>query len=504
MMVKARILCVDDEPSNCALIDAILTPFGYEVVGAADGKEALEKVSARRIDLVLLDVMLPRIDGFEVCRTLKSDERYRKIPVILITALKSKEERIRGIDAGAEDFLSKPVNQLEVIARIEMLLKVRRLDRQVESAYESIKELTAFSKQLIHGYDPLAFDFFGHIEKITSRLLVPESALIDVPSEIIISSRNRAGANNLVYRRLENGVIGTRFSSSLLHGFFPRGKPSIGFLNSADLSEPAWQPFKESLTQIGVAVNNLVYYHDEDLTVIAIGYPDDTTAHNAAVIDNLVLLIMFLNSLSRQVRETEDAFVYTINALSRAAEVNDEDTGNHILRVGEYAAVIAQTRGAAKSSIEALRSQAPMHDVGKIHTPPGILKKPASLTPEEFSVMKEHPLHGAKIIGDHPRLALAKNIALTHHERWDGSGYPRGLKEEQIPIEGRIVTLADQYDALRNKRVYKPPFDHATACSILLEGDGRTLPRHFDPEVLSAFKTSSARFEDIFLRLADV
>jgi response regulator RpfG family c-di-GMP phosphodiesterase len=500
---KTRILCVDDEEPNRILVNAILSPHGYDVVSAKNGKEALAKVADLRIDLVLLDIMLPDIDGFAICRTLKLDERFRKIPVILITSLTSKNDRIRGIDAGAEDFISKPINQFEVIARIEMLMKVRKLDKQVESAYASIKELTSFSRQLISSYDPFAFDFFSHIEKLTSRLLVPESASIDTPSEVIISFRDREGSNNLIYRRADSNVISSRFTGPFLHGFFPKRDSMIGFLNEAELAGGEWKVLRDILAQTSFDTRSLVYYHDDDLTVLVVGYAEDTTAHNAAVIDNLVLLIMFLRSLSKQVKETEEAFVYTINALARAAEVNDEDTGNHILRVGEYAAVIAEACGASKSSIEALRSQAPMHDVGKIHTPPNILKKPAPLTPEEFLVIKEHPLHGAKIIGDHPRLALAKNIAMTHHERWDGSGYPRGLKEEQIPIEGRIVTLADQYDALRNKRVYKHPFDHATACSILLEGDGRTKPQHFDPDVLSAFKNSSARFEDIFLRLKD-
>jgi len=502
-MAKARILCVDDEASNFALVDAILTPLGYEVVSASNGTEALEKVADRRIDLILLDVMLPNISGYEVCKTLKSDDRYRKIPVVLITALNSKEDKIRGIDAGAEDFISKPINQLEVVARIEMLLRVRRLDLQVESAYESLRELTAFSKQMIRDYDPKTFGFLDHIEKLVSRLLIPESPSIDAPSEILISFPDGGGTNNLVYRRLGEGVIGTKFSSSLLHGFFPKGKPSIGFLNVAELGEASWLVFKDTLARTGIEARNLVYFHDDDLTVMAVNYPADATAHNAAVVDNLVLLIMFLKSLSRQVRETEEAFVYTIKALARASEVNDEDTGNHILRVGEYAAVIAEALGSPKSFVEAIRIQAPIHDVGKIHTPPSILRKPANLSPEEVAVMREHAERGAKILGDHPRLALARNIALTHHERWDGSGYPRGLKGEQIPIEGRIVTLADQYDALRNKRVYKPPFDHRSACSILLEGDGRTKPGHFDPAVLAAFKSSETRFQQIFERLGD-
>jgi HD-GYP domain-containing protein (c-di-GMP phosphodiesterase class II) len=112
--------------------------------------------------------------------------------------------------------------------------------------------------------------------------------------------------------------------------------------------------------------------------------------------------------------------------------------------------------------------------------------------------MQKHTLYGAKILGDHPRLRMAKNVALTHHEKWDGSGYPFGLKGEAIPLEGRIIGVADQYDALRSKRLYKPAFDHETTCKILLEGWERTSPSHFDPAVLRAFKAIAERFAEIY------
>jgi len=139
-----------------------------------------------------------------------------------------------------------------------------------------------------------------------------------------------------------------------------------------------------------------------------------------------------------------------------------------------------------------------MHDVGKIHIRPEILKKPGRLTPEEYEEIKGHPTFGAKILGDHTRLMLAKEITLAHHERWDGGGYPYGLRGEAIPLSGRILNLADQYDALRNQRVYKPAFDHATAYTIIVEGDGRTLPGHFDPRILEVFKRAHKEFEAIY------
>jgi HD-GYP domain-containing protein (c-di-GMP phosphodiesterase class II) len=139
--------------------------------------------------------------------------------------------------------------------------------------------------------------------------------------------------------------------------------------------------------------------------------------------------------------------------------------------------------------------------VGKIHAHPDIFKKTGTLTDEEFAIMKEHTYSGTMIIGKNEKLSMGRSIALTHHEKWDGSGYPRGLSGEQIPIEGRITTIADIYDALRSARPYKAAFDHDTAFRIIMEGDGRTLPEHFDPDVLIAFRDTGGRFEEAYEKL---
>jgi len=326
MKRSPRILCVDDEDYNLDLLESLLRPHGYETLTALNGREALAVLAAKPVDLVLLDINMPVMNGHELCKKIKSDPQLSHIPVIMITSLDSKENKMKGMEAGAEEFLSKPFDQAEMLLRV------------------------------------------GNI------------------------------------------------------------------LRSA---------------------------------------------------------------------EYENAFEYLILALARAAEANDIDTGNHILRVGEYAALVARELGQSEKFIELIRSQATLHDVGKVHIPSHILKKPGRLTEQEMDEMRQHTSFGAMIIGDHPHLEFGRRIALCHHERWDGTGYPKGLKGEEIPLEARIVSICDCYDALRNSRVYKPNYDHEGALGIITKGDDRMKPEHFDPKVLAAFLKLAPVFDELYLKMND-
>lgn len=321
-----RILCVDDEDFNLDLLEALLRPHGYETLTALNGREALAVLAEKPVDLVLLDINMPVMNGHELCKKIKSDPQLSHIPVIMITSLDSKENKMKGMEAGAEEFLSKPFDQAEMLLRV------------------------------------------GNI------------------------------------------------------------------LRSA---------------------------------------------------------------------EYEDAFEYLILALARAAEANDIDTGNHIMRVGEYAGLVARELNQSEKFSELIRSQATLHDVGKVHIPSHILKKAGRLTAEEMEEMKKHTTFGAMIIGDHPHLEFGRRIALCHHERWDGTGYPNGLKGTEIPLEARITSICDCYDALRNSRVYKPNYDHDGAVDIITKGDDRMKPEHFDPKVLAAFVKLAPVFDGLYLKMRD-
>ena len=497
---KPKILCVDDEPRNLSLLKALLLPRGYDVVAAANGSEALEEIRTGRIDICLLDVMMPGMDGFEVCRRIKADGCHQNIPVVMITSLTDQANRIRGIEVGADDFISKPFDKAEVLARIKMLLHVKSLSDRLNSAYHNIAKLSALGEQSIVTFDPANFNFREKIDGIVQQIIRSRFDLLDSPQIVVIGMINQGGGCEwLRYDSCEKGIDRSTVKMTLDHTlvFSASSDPAVSYYNEGT-PDVATATLVEKLREHTIPVANMVRYSNDSLCVIAINYGRNVTTHDATVLNSVVMQSLFLKQLAAQVRDTESAFEYTVFALARASEANDEDTGDHVLRVGSYCALLAKELGMPEKFVQNIRIQAALHDVGKIHVSQAILKKTEKLTNDDWCEIKKHSQYGSKIIGGHHRMRTADRIALSHHERFDGSGYPYGLSGEQIPIEGRIMNLADQYDALRNVRCYKTGFDHDTTCRVIITGDGRTIPQHFDPEVLKAFKGISGRFAEVF------
>ncbi len=336
---KAKILVADDEEGNLSLVEAMLLRLGYEVILARDGEDTLAKVKQTPPNVILLDDLLPKIDGFEVTRRLKMDEVTQTIPIIMMTTQQDIEYKLKALEAGVDDFLTKPIDEAELRARVSSLLKVKAYNDHIR---QYPKELDA---------------------EVTKR--------------------------------------------------------------TKDLTK--------ALEKIKIASLDTVY------------------------------------------------------RLSRAAEYKDEDTGAHVQRMSHYSSAIARGMALGDEFVENILWAAPMHDIGKIGIPDRVLQKPAKLDPDEWVIMKQHTTIGAEILKDASAdfIKLAAEIAFTHHEKWDGSGYPQGLKGSDIPLAGRIVALADVFDALTSERPYKSPFPLEKALAIIKEGRGQ----HFDAQVVDAFLT---------------
>lgn len=337
----------------------MLEAQGYKVDTARNGVEGIDKALSLQPDVALLDVMMPEMDGYEACTRLKSREETSNIPIILITALDDRESRLLGFEAGADEFLTKPVDKVELTLRLQNLLKVKEYG-------DFLRDYNKTLEGMVH-----------------QRTLQLEKAYKEVED-----------ANN----RIKTGYLDT------------------------------------------------------------------------------------------------------IYRLTMAAEFKDAGTANHLRRISFYCQMLAKRLGITGSFIDTIFYASPMHDIGKIGVPDAILLKPDRLTIEEFELAKAHTTIGGNILhgSESEILQMAEKIALSHHERWDGSGYPYGLIGGDIPIEGRIVAIADQYDALRSRRPYKSEIPHKKTVETITKGDGRTMPGHFDPEILGIFKKVEPEFNTIF------
>jgi HD-GYP domain-containing protein (c-di-GMP phosphodiesterase class II) len=273
----------------------------------------------------------------------------------------------------------------------------------------------------------------------------------------------------------------------------------IQLLNHMDPETNLLAPFDpEALTQMHT-INQILGRAIERVMAM-----EKITEQNEQLTQQNMLLSCQKDRLETSQEETEKAFMLSVRLLAKAAEIHDKDTGNHILRVGEYSRFLAEKLGMDENFCQTITYSAQLHDVGKMSIDSSILKKKGRLLPEEWDEMRLHPWYGYQILSQSDRFGMAAEIAYAHHERWDGTGYPRQLKGKDIPISARIVQVADIYDALRSSRSYKVGLSHEKAFDIMTKGDDRTDPKNqFDPEILDVFKRYQKSFNEIWVRFTD-
>ena len=501
LMRQPQILCVDSDAADLALLEAVFAPRGYGIIQSATGKQALEILTRQPIDLILLDTVLPGIDGFTVCARIRAVERFREIPIIMMSALRSREDLLRGLETGADHYLFKPLDHDEMIAHVKLLIGRKKRRETFDDICRDMNILTLLGQETLGAAGSSRFDFQLHFEKILRLLLRKTSDILEKPRTVIagLPAESEAGQwHQYEYAFQEFSRV--KLAYNPLAGFVlpEQGRQKIFVLHET-ATDSETKTILQNFRARNVPVENGICYLSHDLCLMALNYGQDIGAGHLTFFRQLTLLSHLFHALSGK-QDAAKAFDYGIYALARAAEAADDDGGSHIHRVGEYCGIIAERLGMKEEFIQTISLQAILHDIGKLYTPREILRKTEPLTAQENIEARKHTLWGAKIIGGHAYLRIAQMIALNHHERWDGTGYPRGLKGDAIPVEARIAAFADQYDTLRMARPGKPQIDHATVTKILNQGDDRVKPQHFDPLVLKAFRETAFLFEEVYQR----
>ncbi len=498
---RPQILCVDSDVPGLVLLDAVLAPRGYDVIRAGSGKEALEILVRQSVDLILLGAILPGVDGFAICLQLRAHERFRDLPIVMMSAIKSREDFIRGIEAGADDFLFKPLDHEMMLARIKMLVE-RKKNREYQIRFHrDAVALSAQGKAMLDGFDVANPDVQGGIEQMVRLLARKTTDMIEKPRTVIAGFLSGPSWQWSHYEYAFQELNRVKLDFSPIAGMvMPEADKSKVLVLTGPKADADARQLIKNFQARNISVDNGAGYLSRDLCLLAVNYGEDVGDDHLAFLLQMIVQCRTIHLLASQAQEVGKAFDYAIFAMARASESADDDTGSHIYRVGDYCGVLAERLGLGEGFIRVITAQAALHDIGKLFTPQTILKKTDALTAEEWVEIKKHTLWGAKIIGGHPHMRIAQSIALNHHEKWDGSGYPRGLKGEAIPIEARIAALADQYDALRMSRPHKPALDHVTVTKILNHGDARVKPQHFDPQVLKAYRETAFLLEEIFER----
>ena len=381
---------------------------------------------------------------------------------------------------------------------------------KVSEAYETIDTLTSETKVVMDRYLLKEYGDFGFSSReVVNVIFADNPILANKPEHVWVVYPEHTGRLVALFSHEENGDGYEEIYEGLLSEedvfsfdvFAENGfKMNCEEERFSDIDQNT-RLFPELMIEKLPYLINFAGFGMDQIIVIGCNYKDEVTSYESSVLKSMTVTLDLLENIRFQIHEVEGAFNYTLDALARAAEASDDMTGQHIRRVNEYSKLIAKKLNLDNQFVKDIHNTAQMHDVGKIYVDNQILQKRGKLTDREFREMQLHTVYGQRIIGQSEYLQMAAEIALNHHEKMDGTGYPNGAKGEEIPLSARIVMMADIYDALRSERTYKSSFTHDKTTQIILQGDGRVEPKHFDPEVWRVFKDHHEEFNKIFSRL---
>jgi response regulator RpfG family c-di-GMP phosphodiesterase len=494
MSQTARILLVDDEASGREILASLLKPHGYQLALAASGPEALEQVAAFDPDLILLDVMMPEMDGFEVCRRLRATPAVSEIPIILLTALDDRASRLSGIEAGADDFISKPFDRTELRTRIGAITRLNRYRRAIDERQRAAERarrqinhlaaLRAIDTAIGSSLDlSMAVDII--LAQVTAALQVDGAALLlrraDSPA------LEYAAAYGVPHSSLPQGCIDVGAGCA---GYVAMQQRTLRLPSAGEPGLPSQHPLQHAgfrmyygvpLVIKGELEGVLEVFHRAELS------PDqewheylETLAKQAAIAIEHARLF---DSLQHAHAELTLAYDTTLEGWARALELRDKETEGHAQRVTTMTLELASAMGLSEAEQAHIRRGALLHDIGKMGIPDSILLKPGPLTDEEWVVMRKHPTYAYQLLAPIRYLGPALDIPRYHHEKWDGSGYPHGLKGEAIPLAARMFAVVDVWDALLFDRPYRKGWPEEQVLAHIRAQSGR----HFDPQVVDIF-----------------
>lgn len=516
VMGPFKLLVVDDDPDCRRLWRYHLTKSGHAVVEAESGEAALGVVLSACPDVVVMDVNMPGMGGLECTRRLKAHPVACHIPVLVASAKAGSEEVVEGLKAGANEYVTKMVHPSEFVTRIEALGCSYRKSLQIR---EGAAELVVANAQ--RGEQARAMVILFELASALNECSLEEeilALLVDAASNLLVCQRvsimfpNHAGDELTIAKS-----VGMDDETAALVRVKP-GQPVSGRVFATGEAQIANSP-----ADFFAAENRYDshFFASVPLASVALGADDvvigvlnvtervERRPFGEREIEYLNVLASLAFSSLRQHRNQkakEDAQLAVVTGLATLAENRDVNTGRHLERVTTYAGMLAEelhkrgpyTREIDAEFIEDLKAAMPLHDIGKVGVPDAILFKPGSLTEAERRIMERHTSIGAKAIQAVMErapsanfLTLARQIALHHHERFDGRGYPIGLAGERIPLVARIASVADVYDALRTERSYKDAMSHEKAVGIIRQGQGT----QFDPHVVDAFLRCQTRIE---------